>query len=267
MNAIGFIGDQVNRLSNTLEQWTKPNQNPFLYHVGSRVLFFVASEALALVAFTYHSLAILAKAIPATVRLLYRSLPEHLSWKQVYTDHISPLGQSLFVIVRVPLNMRCANQMKVAFKRLAHQSLGPSLSIEKGLWQTLNQHRSTIAAAAVFLCLTLTLKAKIPKVEQVAEKGFANFTISEEEDVSPVEHNHFSMRFADLTPSSASETGNRVEYCLNERDKYDAGVASLDLRRKYPVLESLFQALLSLGRLTDQWKKTDCSKLLESGKE
>ena len=68
-----------------------------------RVILCAKLVTVALAALAYHSVALLVKALPATINLLIGKLPASLSWKKVFNDHGIPLAFASKTLVMAPV--------------------------------------------------------------------------------------------------------------------------------------------------------------------
>lgn len=97
-----IVYNQTQSISNTLNNWSRPERSWLVRNIASPTLHVVASEGIALIGIVYHSLAAVMKALPATAQLLVRGIPQSLSWKNLINNHLYPLGSALKTAVCAP---------------------------------------------------------------------------------------------------------------------------------------------------------------------
>ena len=97
-----IVYKQRQSISNTLDNWSRPERNWLVRNIASPTLHVVASEGIALVCIVYHTVAAVAKAFPATALLLIGGVSKSLLWKNLIKDHLVPLGYAFKTVVCAP---------------------------------------------------------------------------------------------------------------------------------------------------------------------
>lgn len=160
-----FLSTPVKWAESVNAHWEKADQPWVVRVLGSRVLFLLVSEALVLVAAVYHAVALTAKLVPASVRLLLitlpvaktqrlgRYIPEWAVWHRLKTDHAAPLLKAcpagLFAAISC-LDRRSPSYMQpVIRKHLLPQSEPPvrRLAIGQRMWSVIT-HPAFLGTAA-----------------------------------------------------------------------------------------------------------------------